>query len=1311
MLLPKLADIATPNVVTIDESRSVYEAVHLMAVRKLRAVIVIGGLGFRILTTRELIQFRLQNTSFEQPLKHVMLNQVPTSTPDTNVLDGFELLRRHPDGYLCLLDDRQQLAGIVSASDLASCLNAQSLSKATRLIDVMHNLRYVKVPLTASLADVFHALSVNHQTAAMVFDQQDSVGLITQSDVIRWFDQGGDMAISVKQLMSSPLKTLDPNFSLVQALDAMRTLGVKRLVVKNIQDNTTHGLLHQKDLISLVFQDWAQHQSNEAQRLKHLAKNIPGMIYEFTLSPDSRMAFPYSSEGIVDLFDVMPADVADNASLLFERIHPEDRSIIQQSIAKSAKTLESWAEEFRVVLPSGLVRWLSAQSSPSLLENGTILWHGFVHDVTYQKELRLQTLRQNQLLQSIWQANQTFMLTQSIEQTSDVLLQEILDYTQSEYGFIGEVLKDEQGKPYLKTFAMTNVAWNEETRALYDELAGRGMEFRNLNNLFGYAMLNQQTVISNDPANDSRAGGLPPGHPPLNAFMGVPVFYADEMIGFFGIANAPDGYSDVLTHQLSVFSQNFSSLIFAKRLQASRNQSEQRFKDVIEAAGEYVWEVDLNGRYLFVSEQVKDVLGVEPEDLIQHMPFEFMADEDRAHVAEFFADKVKRKVGFKNLEHRSIHQDGHTVWQRVSGVPVFSEIGDIVAYRGTAMDITEQKVYQESLVQAKREAEAANKAKSEFLANMSHEIRTPMNGILGLSELGMQQQDPEKMRDQLGKVHYSGRLLLGIINDILDFSKIEAGKMELDPQPFYLKTLVDNLYSLFVNNAKQKGLKLVIEAHTMENLCLYADEMRLRQVLNNLVNNAIKFTDQGEVRLKIDNHDNAQRLKFSISDTGIGMTQPQAAKLFQAFSQADTSITRKHGGTGLGLVISERLVMLMGGEKIQLQTQFGLGSTFSFSLPMQTCTDKQSNQAQELISSVNQLQYLGRVLLVEDNEINQEVAAEQLRQFGLDVCLAENGQIAVAKAQQQHFDVILMDIQMPVMDGYQACQAIRLFNPEIPIIALTAAAMVEDRDKALSVGMNAHLSKPIHSIELGRVLGHYLTAARSVIEERRQPNDTLIPPHYQDISCQEEHQMLDIQTGLNQLAGNAPLYKKLLTKFASQIETDYVAVLAMLPGLTTGDSDTAFEPAQQLNHALKGVAGNLAAQGLFEISQQIDIKLKQHQRPSDEQIARLARALEQTQQAIKLYLVSEEAAFLSTYDSQQEAPNAEPNVHASKAEYQSLQKRIAASEYIDDQELEQLAQGVPDNLKTEWLNMLEALDAFDFERAQQNLNQLIAQLN
>ncbi|WP_052501706.1 response regulator [Thiomicrospira microaerophila] len=382
-------------------------------------------------------------------------------------------------------------------------------------------------------------------------------------------------------------------------------------------------------------------------------------------------------------------------------------------------------------------------------------------------------------------------------------------------------------------------------------------------------------------------------------------------------------------------------------------------------------------------------------------------------------------------------------------------------------------------LESQKQAEAANQAKSEFLANMSHEIRTPMNGIIGMSELGIKETDPAKMHHQLERVNQSGRLLLGIINDILDFSKIEAGMLELDPQPFELSQLKDELNSLFIGMAQDKGLDFGVQCQCDCHVCLYGDNLRLRQVLTNLIGNAIKFTERGEVRLEIKLTSPKQagevaQLAFSIKDTGIGMTPEQQAKLFNAFTQADTSITRKHGGTGLGLVISEKLVRLMGGDDIQIQSELGKGSVFSFSVTMPLCDDEQRKQLISQPHFSDHPQLSGRVLLVEDNEINQEVAGEMLRQTGVRFEVAENGQVAVDKARDQKFDLILMDIQMPVMDGYLATKAIREFNPTIPIIALTAAAMVEDKNKALAAGMNDHLAKPLDSEALYRVLSREL---------------------------------------------------------------------------------------------------------------------------------------------------------------------------------------------------------------------------------------------
>jgi len=508
-------------------------------------------------------------------------------------------------------------------------------------------------------------------------------------------------------------------------------------------------------------------------------------------------------------------------------------------------------------------------------------------------------------------------------------------------------------------------------------------------------------------------------------------------------------------------------------------------------------------------------------------------------------------------------------------------------------DISERIQYEEQLISAQATAEKANRTKSEFLANMSHEIRTPMNAILGLNHFLQRKEHNTQKLDKLKKISSAGEHLLSIINDVLDLSKIEAGKLELESIDFQLDSLIDSIDSLFKEQFKEKGISFQINM-MISSLSLKGDPGRLRQAIINYLSNALKFTQKGKVILKISTlkeDENAFILKFEVIDKGVGIEANKQQQLFQHFEQADNSTTRKFGGTGLGLSITKRLVELMHGE-VGVESELNKGSIFWFTAKLQK--GKENNLYSNLLSEQEletelQTFYSGaHILLVEDNEINLEVAQDLLVYLNMNVDSAINGKQAYDKVLNYSYDLILMDIQMPVMDGLEATKLIRTIDKYsyTPILAMTAGVLEKEKKSCLQTGMDGFVAKPINIENLYLSLLKWLPK-HSATRQKESPNqledDTLISPLLEQL---HKIKGLDLNKGLSNLRGDTQSFLRLLHQFDKLHQNDISKINQAL-------SEDNPDEARKLSHAIKGAAGTLGLILIQDAAKALEFVLKE----------------------------------------------------------------------------------------------------------------------
>jgi PAS domain S-box-containing protein len=514
-----------------------------------------------------------------------------------------------------------------------------------------------------------------------------------------------------------------------------------------------------------------------------------------------------------------------------------------------------------------------------------------------------------------------------------------------------------------------------------------------------------------------------------------------------------------------------------KNAEQALKASEAALRSLIAALPDVIMRFDAEGHHLFVSENVRQVTGLPAAAFIGKTHRELGFPEPMCALSEHAIRQPFLTGQMYETEFELDGPSGHIVfnWRLIPDVKADGRADTVLA---VARDITVSRRSAE-FERAKNIAEAASKAKSTFLANMSHELRTPMNGVMGMVDLALHRATDPQQIDWLNKSKSSAQHLLGVINDILDISKIEAGRLTLEHVSFRFGEVLENLLSLLGYKAADKQIKLLIDLDPeVSRMAFLGDPLHLGQILLNLAGNALKFTERGSITVRarrLDDNPDDVLLRIEVADTGIGIAPEDQQRLFTAFEQADGSMTRKYGGTGLGLAITKRLVQLMDGE-IGVESNPGQGSTFWFTvrldkstdavLPAPTITGKTT--VERLLD-----EYRGtRILLAEDEPINQVVSRELLKNAGLVVDLAEDGQQALELAKQNTYALILMDMQMPHMNGIEATMAIRALPAyaRTPILAMTANAFDEDRQVCLDAGMNDHIAKPVYRDKLYETL-------------------------------------------------------------------------------------------------------------------------------------------------------------------------------------------------------------------------------------------------
>ncbi|HZB92637.1 MAG TPA: PAS domain-containing protein [Stellaceae bacterium] len=786
--------------------------------------------------------------------------------------------------------------------------------------------------------------------------------------------------------------------------------------------------------ILLLRLDEAEGRTGESRRRwRALVANVPGAVVQITATAAGELSFAFDTADGARLFGEGTLGSRPDATRVLQSIHPNDRVAFRRSLVDAGHALSPWSHEFRVVLAGGRQRWLSGRAMPFRKPNGDILWDAIVINVTSRKEAE-QALRGSEALYRLLAENTTEIL--------------------------GRIGADE--------------AWNYLSPSVRDILGYDPRE------LVGRPWLGLVEAADAARAREV-AASLVPGGSPITFTYRIrhkdgPTLWVEETRRLVG-RNGDERFESISVLR-PLDSKRAAVLVGAG---GAAGDDQPQFLRMLEAATAGVIVVDPHRAghpVVFANEAAAAITGSSREELLAGTSEALAGAGANAEIAGEIAETVRQQRPLSTT-FLSRRKDGAPYWAKLDFSPVRDAQGRVDAFVGIFFDISEQKRVETELRRARDAAEEANQAKSEFIANISHELRTPLNGVIGFTNLLLNENLPAEQRRYASFARDAGSSLLAIINNILDLAKIEAGKLTLVEADFSVIELAVSCNTVVWHAARERGLDLnfVLKPDVLS--LVRGDPDRIRQVLLNLLSNAIKFTEKGSVVLtvaKVEDRPSGTVLRFSVTDTGIGIAKEQQSRLFQKFSQIEDKAGVYLRGTGLGLAICKNLVEGMGGA-IGITSTSGVGSNFWFTVPL-----KSPAGAEKPVEAKAGASRGARILLVEDTPMNQELMLTLLRRAGHAVDVAGDGEAAVEAVRHGAFDLVLMDVQLPRLDGLAATRAIRqLGTPaaRAPIIAMTARALPGDAERCLAAGMSDHLSKPVDAAALLATIDRWVNGERS----------------------------------------------------------------------------------------------------------------------------------------------------------------------------------------------------------------------------------------